>query len=1623
VTDTFWAAATSRQEGAPSDGIHLLWTPPYDAGYSLTGYDIQRRRSRYKPVVRCHTLSSTELDTLHRDYRVVTPLAVVSVRSTRCPEPAGDLPDTPFQGDGANHLQCVDLGRPQKSSRSRTLDALEGLTLTALDAHGARLPHVRSVTTNGVRGAVVAYRLTIALPTPSRRVTVTLVHFSRPAKVAARNAAGIVVATAAMAVPQAVPETLTLSGPRITQVDIDAPADETVLLRICWEPETEQTCFAFGRLERGRHPNPVQTPVGTFTVFDQRGRAAETVVRRLGTLIGLDCVVRVVIALEQPVAGARIALASFAAPVTVRARNAGGADVDVATLPASHRPETASLWGPDITELEITAPKDEALLLEICLTPEGGRRHAPDERVVRGPEEPAGPVPSSRLVVSHRPTCFCYRIRLDAPHQVVDVTTGTPAVLAIALREGKAVDAQYLHDVGGSQLARFRGRGPDEVLLYTSRRLTALTICVDERLRPADEAREWAGVPYIATGIQVPVRAVDPGLATAADEYARASSRLIAGEALDAPTFVDLAATLNGALNAGEASPMWYTMRTRERPEDPFIDIRPWPYGLAMNMVCEWRRAMGFGYFDAGTELAAGGRYDYRVTGHFFRRDLEEQLLGFHTVPVGTMLPWTFYIGTVRFSCAGACTVELYPPLSATALSGFARKGIALNAGFIGSPSLAITFDAPVSRVVLELEPARTASLDWSAHTSDYILGLPGTAMSGTVAGSSRVTLDFAEPVNTLELRGNGFLYGIRVLPPTSGDPADLVTVSVVIPDVQYSPTGAPPPPAALGTTNLQEPILPIDPQVTTQSPPQPLGFELHWQPPAPSGGTPPTWPVDLGAVPPTDVVGFQIERRRVDTGGSYEPLGDHAMPILYFGNRGSRPEPEPLGWGANLLAIYPEIVTPEPPVDPWITAQDVLRSAAVPGGPPPGSLHQYRILSLDAVGRRSSVPTEGSVVRLEKHLAPPPPPGPDETPPAGVLRPSGVRARVLQASDPDLADADFVLLGGSTNAVVLEWGWTAEERARDSFATEFRIYWHDQPPDVVRGTLVDPATLVGAHHQMGCTLDQSLPADALKGRYLRAPDYPFKVASHPAITDGVAFTIELEPAVLQLGAVPAAATFECTPMLTGAELRAAAWTERTDVVAIGPGDPPPYVFRDRLTLDATHPRARVWVGVSSADSQAYVPDELPASAANGGRPGNESCIAAAVAEARYIGQPTFTVPAPLPDIPEDVSPEPVGATVAVTRELPALLPAVVIPAGHQVVVDHLEVGLLSAALSKRDDGTVGALFPDTSTASYTLANPADHAALRAQIATGEAARIENRFLMDLLLRYPVKFESAWSRALPLPVPFGAVTDTLPAKAERWLHRIRLVDEAGHISQGAAIVPRLVRVASTRAPGAPELTMPNVSSDTLDLLARARDAYDLKWLVLFALVETDVSPLGARVRQKAQLLRTINRLDLYPNDGLRLRLADGSMLSPSAAVDIGATGTSVPPDIEILTAIICGYEKRASVWAVTMTRDGIPSRVSGPATALTGPRPIVVPVLQVVAAAGVDTATWATPAVPAEFRLERSTDGEVTWDAVSPWLPPDATSFARDGSGTRAYRLVLRGRRGQPLAHSPAVVP
>jgi hypothetical protein len=1638
----FWAAALAREEGSPADGIHLLWTAPYATGYSVTGFDIQRRVSRWKPSLNCYTLTQPDLQLLHRALRFVCPVALVAVSAVPCPKPPGDPPDDPFHGaEGGGRpgtLACVDFAK-LRADPPAPVDTIDGLIIQVCGRDGAPLPHAKLRTKGKMRGVDCSHRLDVELPAPSGRVVITLVSFAQPAQLTGFALDGSAVASAVMHAPSKRVETIALSGPEIARVRIDAPQDETLLLRLCWEicESSDSKCFPLNRLATGPHPNPLATPLATFVVLQANGTpVTQAIVERMNALVGLDCAQRVRARLAQPAGQLRVTLMTLARPATVRGLRQNGSVVSSATMRQHGRPETLTLNGPDIVALEIVAPAGETILLELCVIAKADAVKGDSSADTRG----ATPVASMRMgemavasvgefthgatpsLGSRRPMCLRYDIRLGGIHQIVQVVGQDAAMLAIALHEGKAVDSKFLVNANGLQSVSFERRSVDDVVLYTAQPLSGLTICVDVAHTSDDEEAEWSTVPYIATGIQLPVQAVNPVLASTNDEVALAESRLIAGETLDAITFERVAATMNDAAEAGPASPVWYTLRLRKRLQDPFIEMRPWPYALAMTVDAVWRRVLGFGFFDAGTGLTSGKRYDYRITGHFLRRDLEEQMFGFHTIPSGTTLPATFHLGPVRVTSYQTMTVELYPDVPDTALGGTSRKGIAMPSPQTVGPSLTLAFDTPVVRVILELEPARAGTLTYTGKTPDYYYGLAGTAYSDVITAAPRVTLDFDEPIDTIELRGTGFLYGVRLSSSTNGDPDDVLDRSVILSAVLYEATPAPLPPPAVGTTNLQQPIIPGDPAVTTQTPPQALGFQLHWVPPSPGAGAAAPWPTDLGAVPPSDVAAFLLERRRVDTGGAFETLSQENPPTLYFGNRGARPNPPPLYFGIDALVAFPEVPPVVAPVDPWIKVDDVLLSSGNPGGPPPGSMHQYRVYSVDVIGRRSATPTVGSIVRLEKHIAPPRPPGPQQPPPIGSVRPAGVRARVLQSTDPDLPADDIALLGASSNAIVLEWGWTADDRARDPYATEFRVYWQPLCPDRVRGRLVAPATLVGNTYQMVCTLDQAVAADAMKGQYFVAPDYPFKVAGHDA---GTNITINFEQSALDPSRVPGASQIVFTPILTGAELRPGAWQERTAVISIGPGpaDPAPYVFRDRLVLDATNTTARVWIGVSSADAQPYIADELPVGMFNGGRPGNESSIAPVVVEARYLGRPTFVVPPPLAAVPEDVSPEPVGPTVAVTIDLPARLPVVAIPVGYQVVVDRLAVGALIAALSQRADGTIGVQFPDDTTDSYTLGNPADQEAMRTQIATGEPARIENRFLMDALLRYPAQFEALWQRALPSPVSFAAVTDTLPSKAERWLYRVRLSDQAGHVSAGAAIVPRMVRVASTRTPGPPAVTVPNSTTDTLTVTGRVRDAFDLKWLVLFTLAVPDPSPIDARIRDKAQLLRTPDRRDLYPSDGLRLRLADGTLLPPALAVDIVTMGTAEVPDVVVTATLTPGYGKRVSLWAVTLTRDGIPSRFTGPATARTGPAPLVVPVLVVAAAAGIDTASWPIVTAPAEISIERSVDAGATWARVSPWLPATATTYTIPGNNARQYRLVLRGTRGQATAIGNTVTP
>lgn len=1244
---------------------------------------------------------------------------------------------------------------------------------------------------------------------------------------------------------------------------------------------------------------------------------------------------------------------------------------------------------------------------------DSGSRSAPTHNV------PAVAAPPGITVFPGVATqCLVYEFRLREPCNLLQLRFSPYGGLAVAFRDAKALEARAMTQGGANAEVEFHHEAMDRVVVWVAVAPRAISICC--RSRRDEESEDWEDAKLIASNLQFPLREIEPTVTDLAGEQALAESRLLAGEGLGPGQFRDLSDAMNEALQRPSTSPVYLSRMARSTEDQDYIEVQPWATGLAMSIDAPWRRALGLGFLDQGKGLTAGAVYDYRIVGRFRRRDVEERLLGFHTVPLGTPLPRVLYLGALRLDFGGDREVVPHPKIPDGGLGHEFRKGVHLQ----GRTTLA--FAAPVERVVLELEPG-TVGLHFRALSGGVIPGLTMEVASDVVPAAARVELAFPSHVTRLELDGEALLYGVRLrLVPESVDPEEVIELDAIVPGVLYEPTAAPNPPPLLGTVNLQAPLLTGDPAITTRQPPTLIGFKLWWLPP-PSAGNWPSgwWPLDLPAAQPMDVVGFDIERRRVDTGEPWEPFDvdpETRLGTLVGAARSSRRDPEPLRPGDDLLEHFPEIKLPMPPVPVFADLEDVLLSRAKPEGPPPGSLHQYRIRSVDPIGRHSTTATVGSLVRLEKRLPPPRTPGPpipaDETGPL----PRGVRARLLQAADPALSAEDRAKLDGRANAVLLEWGWTDEERNADSWAREFRLYWQPRPPDMIEGEFSGGATLVAGLYELSASLSHSVSDDQFAGEFVRAGDYPFRIAHHGAGAAGSSVLVRLEPSTLAVtpAPVPAAGHFRLRPALAGEELQPGSWQERTDVIPIDARTHYEYVFPHTLTIDPDHSRVRVWAGVSAADDQPYIVDAIPAATTHGGRPGNESSIVAAIAEGRWLGRPTLNVPPPLPQVPEVMIPEVPGEEVTHSIDLPAFLPGLPHPGGIRFRLERLSGADLAATLSAHADDSIRVALPDGSSVDYALANPGDRAALLTQIRSGEPARVENRFLTDIAIQFSqTALANLWQLALPPAVSFGVSSDQVPNKAERYLYRVKSVDAAGHVSEGAALVPRMFRVPSRRLPAVPQLLRVLPAQDRAQAVVRTGARFDLAGVLLFWLVE-DTAVADPTRLDKPQLLRVPGRPDLYPSDGIRLRLSDGTLVEPefAATVAAAAAGTVLTWTVEHLS----GYDQRVTAWSATVTRDGMPSLVVGPLSTSTGYAPPEVPALAVAIGVGIDQASWPAPAVDVSLRLERSLDGGATWQPVSPWIPPSVNEHSiAVGPTGRVYRL--RARHGQQETVGAALPP
>ncbi|MFY9918042.1 MAG: hypothetical protein WAL26_06530, partial [Mycobacterium sp.] len=664
----------------------------------------------------------------------------------------------------------------------------------------------------------------------------------------------------------------------------------------------------------------------------------------------------------------------------------------------------------------------------------------------------------------------------------------------------------------------------------------------------------------------------------------------------------------------------------------------------------------------------------------------------------------------------------------------------------------------------------------------------------------------------------------------------------------------------------------------------------------------------------------------------------------------------------------------------------------AEPAPPEPGTMLRYRVAAIDSIGRRSATATETAPVRLEKHEAPPVPAGADtrstdELPAAG---PSGVTAKVL-VRGADLTAEEVAVLGASDNAIVLEWGWHANERRTDPFARHFRIYLAP-PLNTVPGQLTAVTAVSGQPgiFQITATLERAIDADAAQGQYVDA-SYPFFIEKHSGGT-AIQLTVSTRiPAPAGGFRTPETGSINLPLNYSSRFTRPNGWSERLlPVIPITADERYRFILRDRLQLTEDHPRDALWIGVSAADDQSYVPDTFAGPAPLSG---NESAIAGVLCQARKMVRPSYTPPPPAANAQRIVAPEPCASDVRFRLDFAPHMTGAGLSPAEQVLVERVDANDLLTSY-RLSGGQLLGIF-EGAAEPVTIPNPQDFADIVDHLEAGTHESLPDRFLVLLAALHPFRnrlFRGVTER----PITGFAFGETLPARASRHAYRFRRANTAGQASPEGFVPPAIVRVPSLSPGPKPVKDAARSGDPALTLRVRVAAARDFSHLLVFR--------ASAATSERAELVRVPDRPDLHPAGHLRLILGHGDMLVAQAFTtseleedDQGWTGLVPASDPAI------GPER---IWAVSTTRDGTPSPLAGP-WRINAPYPaLAMADLAVSALPDVIQFTWTWPtSVSRPVVVESAEDGG-QWTRVSAPVPSSRTTFelAR-AAGLRRYRL------------------
>ena len=1074
----------------------------------------------------------------------------------------------------------------------------------------------------------------------------------------------------------------------------------------------------------------------------------------------------------------------------------------------------------------------------------------------------------------------------------LDLTTATGSVriavesatwMAFGMFGGKVVAALPLQ--GEAVQHTLSANAIDRVVIHAVHP-KRVEVCAE--VAGAASAAGWVEIARL----QLPVREVDGSLTDRPAEFAAAKARLIDGDALGEEEFGELADAVRALRAERPTRPIDWSVRAD--PENPDSAMGALDALRLAMLDPGLRRAVGLAHFDDDPTLVEGEVYEYRVRAAF-PADADIPRAGFACVPIGAMVPADFFFGDIQVRLARPSRVEFVPARNVGDMV-VGRRGIAVGGGdpswwqlpdLLGA-ALVLDFAVPQTNLGFEAVEADLRFVAFDANGAE--IGLDVVALQEGFA------LGFAAPCSRLVVKGKGRWLGL------TGPAANMVDQFTDTAPIAFASSALPPPPLWISARSTNAVAS------THTRPRSELGFDVSWQPPAAFGVA--VWPPGAGTGPPLACARFEIEH--AVAGEAFTNVFRERAAA--YGQRGDGTTAQ-LHPGGDAMAIFAEA-----PAAPLSSSSFVIRDQferVPPASPPaPGTMHVYRVRSIDEIGRPGDW-IESSAVRLEKRAPPPVPIGPPVAP--GTEGRAGVQARTLVRGASDLTDADIALLdqAGAETAIVLRWGWSAQERELDPWAREFRVYVGNGGIGAVPGRVTAVTDLGSGRFDVALALMRPVPADAAKGSYLPSGN-EYRILAHGAGTT-IGAIVETRLPLPDGSFVPPALGATILPLAwTPAQSRANAWDVRVASVPITDAEGYSFILYDRLIPSAGAPRASLWVGVSAADDQGYIPDIRPGE----GLVGNESPVAAVRCEALYQGRPDLSVPPPIGEVPVVTTGR---STASGIRHEVDLLPFLggALAAGEPVVVERIDEGALLAALRADGSDLVG-LAPgsgprDAAEVPILIPNPGDRAAILDALFKPFGA-MADRHLVWLAARHPY---ADW---LFVPEPGtgllgGPIPLKLPSGGARYILRVRRVDEAGHRSAGSATCAFVLKVPAL-APLAPPIYRGagwNVAADGPKLewtasVPDGRATHLLTWIEA-------IDPRGAA-------LATIGSRRDLPGFGVRLRSIDGGALVPETiALDPGEGGPA--GDARSVTVSRELGQGPHFLWLAAVDGDGVPSSLVG----------------------------------------------------------------------------------------------